>query len=233
MRIRNILLAAVGLVIVLVAAALLYTSHFANTTAQTQAHTAAGAATVSNTPIPTTGLQTFTIVPAQTTASYSVYENLVFENKPNNDAIGTTHSVSGSFKIRSDSSPLVANMNLQIDLRTLQSDSQRRDHFIQQNTLQTDTYPYATFVSVNTQGLPASYSNGQTVQFQIIGNLTMHGKTNKEVFAVQGKVVGNTITGTATSTIYMTDFGMQPPNLANIAISQNKVTITLNFTAQA
>jgi len=71
----------------------------------------------------------------------------------------------------------------------------------------------------------------RTVHFQLIGNLTMHGKTNKEVFDVQGKVVGNTITGMATSTIYMTDFGIQPPNLANIAIAQNKVVITLTFTA--
>jgi hypothetical protein len=45
--------------------------------------------------------------------------------------------------------------------------------------------------------------------------------------------VGTTITGTATSTIYMTDFGIQPPNLANIAIAQNKVLITLTFTAKA
>jgi polyisoprenoid-binding protein YceI len=110
--------------------------------------------------------------------------------------------------------------------------TQRRVNFIQQNTLQTDTYPYATFVSVSTKGLPSTYSDGQTVHFQLIGNLTMHGKTNAETFDVQGKVVGNTITGTATSTIYMTDFGIQPPNLANIAIAQNKVVITINFTAK-
>ncbi len=71
------------------------------------------------------------------------------------------------------------------------------------------------------------------MHFKILGNLTLHGKTNAETFDVQGKVVGNTITGTATSTIYMTDFGMQPPNLANIAIAQNKVVITLTFTASA
>ena len=130
-------------------------------------------------------------------------------------------------------SPLVGALNLTVDLRTLQSDSSRRDSYIQQNTLQTDTYPNATFVSVSTQGLPASYTDGQTVHFQLAGNLTMHGKTNKEVFDVQGKVVGKTITGTATSTIYMTDFGIQPPNLANIAIAQNKVLITITFTAKA
>ena len=233
MKLRHYLLAATGLVIVIIVAGMIYTAHFASVVNQTQAHVAPGAATATGTPVPATGLTTFSIVPSQTTASYSVYENLIFQNKPNNDAIGTTHSVQGSFKIREGNSPLVAAMNIQVDLRTLQSDSSRRDGFIQQNTLETDTYPYATFVSVSAQGLPASYTDGQTVHFQIIGNLTMHGKTNKETFDVQGKVTGNTITGTATSTIYMTDFGIQPPNLANIAIAQNKVVITLTFTAKA
>lgn len=232
MKLRHYLLAATGLVIVVIVAGMIYTAHFASALNQSQAHTAPGAATATGTPIPSTGLSTFQIVPDQTTASYSVYENLIFQNKPNNDAVGTTHPVSGSFKIRSGASPLVAGMNIQVDLRTLQSDSFRRDGYIQQNSLQTDIYPYATFVSVSTQGLPASYTDGQTVHFQLTGNLTMHGKTNKEVFDVQGKVVGNTITGTATSTIYMTDFGIQPPNLANIAIAQNKVLITLTFTAK-
>ena len=232
MKKRNILLAGTGVVLVFIVAGMLYTSHFASAVTQTQSHTAPGAVTATGTPIPTTGLKTFQIVPAQTTASYSVYENLIFQSKPNNDAIGTTHSVQGSFKIRTGASPLVAAMNITVDLRTLQSDAQRRDNFIQQNSLQTDTYPNATFVSISTQDLPSSYSDGQTVHFQLTGNLTMHGKTNKEVFDVQGKVVGNTITGTATSTIYMTDFGIEPPNLANIAIAQNKVVITLTFTAK-
>jgi polyisoprenoid-binding protein YceI len=232
MKKRNILLAGVGVVIVLIVAGMMYTLHFANTVNQSESHTAPGAITATPTPESSTGLQTFQIVPAQTTATYSVYENLIIQNKPNNDAIGTTHSVQGSFKIRTGTSPLVAAMNIVVDLRTLQSDAQRRDHFIQQNTLETDSYPNATFVSVSTQGLPSSYAEGQTVHFQLTGNLTMHGTTNKEIFDVQGKVGGNTITGTATSTIYMTDFGIQPPNLANIAIAQNKVVITLTFTAQ-
>ena len=232
MKRRNILLAATGVVLVIIVAGMLYTSHFASAIDQSQSHIAPGAVTATETPIASTGLQTFQIVPAQTTASYSVYENLIFQNKPNNDAIGTTHSLQGSFRIRTGASPLVTAMNIKVDLRTLQSDAQRRDNFIQQNTLQTDTYPYATFISVSTQGLPASYSDGQTVHFQLTGNLTMHGKTNKEVFDVQGKVVGKAITGTATSTIYMTDFGIEPPNLANIAIAQNKVLITITFTAE-
>jgi len=244
MRNRLFLFGGIALVVVIIviAAGVAYASRFSSNVAQTQTHKAAGAIIVptstptsasSTTTTTSSNARTFAIVSAQTTASYSVYENLIFENKPNNDAVGTTHSVTGNFKVQTGSSPTVEGMNIQVDLRTLQTDSTMRDNYVRRNALQTDSYPYATFVSVSTQGLPSSYSDGQSVHFQLTGNMTMHGKTNKEVFDVQGKVVGNTITGTATSTIYMTDFGIQPPNLANIAISQNKVVVTITFTANA
>ena len=225
---------SISLLLIIVAASMAYAAHFASTVAASQQHKAPGAIAVTQTPIPTTSsgsLQTFQIVPAQSTASYSVYENLIFQNKPNNDAIGTTHSITGNFQIQTGNSPQVSGMKITVDLRTLQSDSGMRDGHVQ-DALDTTDYPYATFISVSTQGLPAVYTNGQTVNFKLLGNLTMHGKTNAETFTVQGKVSGNTITGTASSTIYMTDFGIQPPDLANIAIVQNKVVITLDFTAQ-
>ena len=243
MKRRYIWLTGASVLLVILIAGTLYSLHFAS--AVNQPHTAAGAIPATATPVPTSpssttgtptsgaSVQTYQIVPDQTTASYSVYENLIFENKPNNDAIGTTHSVQGSFGVRTDTSPLVTSMNVTVDLRTLQTDSQMRDNYVRRNALQTDTYPTATFVSVSTQNMPSTYNDGQNVHFQLIGNLTMHGKTNKTTFDVQGKVVGKTITGTATSTIYMTDFGIQPPNLANIAVSQNKVLVTINFTAKA
>src|SRR5204862_1464311 len=137
MKRRNILLAVIGIVIIMIVAGVLYTSHFASAVTQTQTHVAPGAVTVTETPVPSTGLQTFQIVPAQTTASYSVYENLILQNKPNNDAIGTTHSVQGSFRLRTGASPLVAAMNVTVDLRTLQTDSPMRDRFVRRNSLET------------------------------------------------------------------------------------------------
>ncbi len=241
MKKRYIWLTAIGVIIVLiVAGTLVYASRFASAASQT--HTASGPivlsptetgnTTATGTSTSATSPQTFQIVPSQTTASYSVDENLIFQNKPHNDAIGTTHSVQGNFQIQTGASPLVAAMNVKVDLSTLQTDSQMRDNYVRQHALETATYPDATFVSISTQGLPTSYNDGQSVHFQLTGNLTMHGKTNKEVFDVQGEVIGKTVTGTATSTIYMTDFGIQPPNLANIAISQNKVLVTIKFIAK-
>src|SRR5438270_6016018 len=155
MKKRYILLASIGLILVIIVAGLLYMARFASAVTQTQTHTATGAVTATGTPIPSTGLSTFQIVPTQTTATYSVYENLIFQNKPNNDAIGTTHSVQGSFRIRTGASPLVAAMNITVDFRTLQTDAEGRDNYVRQDGLETETYPYATFIPISMQGLPA------------------------------------------------------------------------------
>ncbi|SRR5258707_205708 len=241
MKKRSVWITIISIILVIVVVAVIggivYAQHYASSVAASQQHKATGAilvtptATTSGTPA-ASSLQTFKIVSAQSTASYSVYEDLIFQNKPNNDAVGSTHSVTGNFQISTGTSPQVTGMTIKIDLRTLQSDSSMRDRHMQ-DSLDTTDYPYATFVSVSTQGLPATYTDGQTVSFKLLGNLTMHGKTNGETFTVQGKVSGNTITGTANTTIYMTDFGIQPPDLANIAIVQNKTVISLAFTAQA
>jgi polyisoprenoid-binding protein YceI len=230
-------LIGLGLALVVIIAGIVgfvvYSSNYAKTITQSQSHTPEGTAAPCGTPIATTGLSTYAIVPDQTTVSYSVHENLIIENKPDNVAVGTTHTEQGSFQIRTGADPVVASMNVSVDLRTLQSDSDRRDNFVRQNTLETNQYPTATFVSTCASNLPTNYVEGQEATFQITGNLTIHGQTNKAVFDVKGTLENGTTTGTATTTIFMTDYGMQPPNLANIAISENKVVLTIDYTAKA
>src|SRR5438128_1156899 len=88
----------VGIVVlVIIGAFVSYAAYSARTI--NSPHTPSGAATTSSvatacgTAIPSTGLRIFQIVPAQTTASYKVHENLILRNLPSTDAIGTTHEV--------------------------------------------------------------------------------------------------------------------------------------------
>ena len=219
------------MVVIIIAAFVAYSIHFANNVAQSESHTPVGTATACGTPVPTEGLRTFKIVPAQSTASYSVHEDLILQNTPDAVAVGTTHSVTGSFQIRTTDTPLVASVNMTVDLSALKTDQSRRDDYVRRNALETDQYPTATFASTCAANVPTSYTEGQQAQFQVTGNLTMHGVTNAESADVQGTLSGNTVTGTATLTVFMTDFNIQPPNLANIAIAQIKVLITVAVNA--
>ncbi|MBA3826659.1 MAG: YceI family protein [Ktedonobacterales bacterium] len=226
---RNVAISAVATVVVLAAIAwvVLGNRHGANAS-----HQAVGVAVACGTPIPTSTLQHFTVAAAQSSATYSVKENLILGGVGDRTTVGTTPGVAGDFFIRTTPSPLVAQVRLTIDLTKLTTDSSQRDRFVRQNYLQTDQFPTAEFNSTCVNGLPATVSDGQDLSFQLVGNLSLHGKVNQETFTVKGKVAGSTITGTATTDIFMTDFGIQPPDIANFAIADNKVTLTLTFTAQ-
>jgi polyisoprenoid-binding protein YceI len=198
----------------------------------TAPHKASGAATVVGTPIPTTGLQKYSIVSGSSTASYSVHENLIFGGVGSHTAVGKTQGVTGSFFLGSTGTVQLTQVDITVDLTRLQSDSELRDGRVQ-DYLNTSQFPDAVFTSTNVEGLPASYASGATISFQIIGNLKLNGVTNKETFTVSGKLVGNQVIGTAHTTIFMTDFGITPPDLPGIAIVNNNVVLTIDFTAQS
>jgi polyisoprenoid-binding protein YceI len=147
-------------------------------------------------------VRTFAIVPEQTEASYTVQEQFLNRDLPNL-AIGTTSAVEGTFQFSADGQPAGQVTKIIVDLRTLASDSSMRDKRIKSQWLESDTYPYAEFVSTGVESLPASYAQGQEVSFKLLGNMTIHGVTQPLTFDVTGTLNGDTVTGTATSQIMM------------------------------
>jgi polyisoprenoid-binding protein YceI len=180
-------------------------------------------------PIP--GARTFRIVPDQTEASYEVQEQFLSRDLPNM-AVGKTNTVEGEFQFSLDGKPTGQVTKFTVDLRTLTSDESRRDNRIRRQWLESEKYPFAQFVSTEAQNLPASYTEGQEVNFKLAGNLTIREITRPVTFDVTGKLVGDTVTGTAATQILMKDFGFDPPNVAGMLTVKDGVTIRVNFTAK-
>ena len=86
-----------------------------------------------------------------------------------------------------------------VDLRTLTSDKNRRDQRIREQWLESNTYPYATFVSTELQGGPESYTEGEEVSFKLVGDMTIREQTRPVTWDVTAKLEGDTVTGTATT----------------------------------
>jgi polyisoprenoid-binding protein YceI len=175
-------------------------------------------------------MRTFTIVPAQTEASYTVQEQFLNRDLPS-QAIGKTNAVTGAFQFTTDGTPTGQVTNITVDLRTLTSDESKRDQRIRSQWLESDTYPFATFVSTGVTGVPDNYTEGQKISFKLTGNMTIHDVTKPVTFDVTGTLAGNTVTGTATTQILMKDFGFEPPSVAGILTVKDGVTVTVNFTA--
>jgi polyisoprenoid-binding protein YceI len=177
------------------------------------------------------GARTFTIVPEQTEASYEVQEQFLNRDLPS-QAIGKTNAVTGELQLSLNGKPSAKVTNITVDLRTLTSNESRRDNRIRQQWLESQTYPYAVFTSTDAQGIPESYTEGQDVSFKLTGDMTVHNVTRPVTFDVTGKLVGDTITGSAKTQILMKDFGIDPPSIAGMLTVKDGVTITINFTAK-
>jgi polyisoprenoid-binding protein YceI len=201
-------------------------------TAATAAPAAAEAATAAPAPSGAAGgTRTFTIVPEQTEASYEVQEKFLNRELPNM-ALGKTNAVSGDLQVSLDGKPTGKITKITVDLRTLTSDSDRRDSRIRTQWLESEKYPFAEFTSTDVQGTPETYIEGQEVNFKLTGDMKIREVTKPVTFDVKGKLEGDTITGTATSKILMKDFGFDPPSIVGMLTVNDGVTVTINFTAK-
>ena len=93
------------------------------------------------------------MVPERSTASYRIREQLAGINFPS-DAVGTTQAVTGTIALDDQGQVRLSDSRMTIDLRTLRSDSDRRDNYVRRNTLETERYPTVVFVPTAVRGLP-------------------------------------------------------------------------------
>ncbi len=175
---------------------------------------------------------TFKIVPNESKASYTVNETLFNENNRINTAIGTTPQITGDI-IADKANPQNSKLGtITVDLSQLTSDSSRRDNFIKQQFLESSKFPLATFVPDKIDGIPSSYKEGQDYSLKISGNLTVHNVTKPVTFDVTANLKGDTLTGTATTNLLMSDFGVGPISLMNMLKTEDKVIVKISFVAR-
>jgi polyisoprenoid-binding protein YceI len=176
---------------------------------------------------------TYTIVPEESTVSYAVDEVFLKEGNTLVTAIGKTQQIEGEVMFDPENPQNSMVGPITIDISAFKSDSDRRDKAIQDKWLESATYPIATFTPTEITGLPETYTDGEEVTLQITGDLTVRETTTPVTFETTGQITGEEMTGTATTTIQMTDFGFDPPDIAGVLKAENDAKITFDFVARA
>lgn len=149
------------------------------------------------------------------------------------DTVGETQSLSGFLTIDLDASPpQLVDGRLHVDLRTLTSDVSRRDSTIRDRFLESNRFPDAIFVPRAIENFPGSYTPGESVTFDLVGDMTIREITNEESFAVTATLDGERLTGTAVTDIFMVDYGFDPPAFANMFTVSDPATITVDLVAE-
>jgi polyisoprenoid-binding protein YceI len=164
----------------------------------------------------------YRIVAERSEALYRARETFVSKPGILADAVGRTNDVEGELQLDTDGILRGRVLVVRIDLRTLTSDRSQRDSFIRQNTFRTDQFPFAEFRSTESAG-PALFRPGEEATFQIPGLMTIRGQERPIVWDATAKLDGDTITGTATARVKLTDFGLEPPRLAVLSVEDEMV----------
>ena len=166
---------------------------------------------------------------AQSEARYEVGETF-FQGNRFVTAIGRTKGVAGDILINLAEPAKSQIGDIVIDISQLQSDESRRDNFIRNNQLESSRYPQATFKTTAIEGLPAKVNVGDEVSFTMTGDLTVKETTKPVTWQVTLKLTEQGLSGTASTQVKMSDFGVGPIRIAMLA-TEDDVKLFFDFVA--
>jgi polyisoprenoid-binding protein YceI len=148
--------------------------------------------------------------------------------------VGTTDQVSGEIALDLNDPTAAQVGTILIDARTLVTDDSSRNRVLDNEILSTDQYEYISFTPTALSGLPDTVTVGQPFTFQITGDLTIRDASRPTTFAVTATPAADgSLTGSATSSIQYSDWGISIPSVPFVASVGNEVTLQLDFNANA
>jgi polyisoprenoid-binding protein YceI len=183
--------------------------------------------------VPSTNETAFTILPSSSQASFTIHEKHFGQST---DVVGTTNQVSGEILVNKQDPAQSRLGQIRVDLSTLVTDNDLRNQALQGRILETGAAAnkYATFTATALKGMPSTVAVGQTIHFQVIGNLTIHGVTHSATFDVTLTTQSTTaMKGQATTTVRYKDFYIAIPPVPSVSDVADTTTLALTFTAQA
>jgi polyisoprenoid-binding protein YceI len=158
---------------------------------------------------------TWEVVPGSE-AGYRVREKLARLPAPS-DAVGRTQAVTGGLTVEPRGEDYaVKDVEVQVDVSKLESDSPRRDNALRTRGLETDRYPLARFVGQQALAIPQTAGRGETVKTTLEGLLTIHNVTKQVSIPVEARLNGDRAEVAGSFTFPMSEFDIEPPNVAGI-----------------
>ncbi len=145
--------------------------------------------------------------------------------------VGTTDQVAGEIAANLADLSDVQVGTIQINARTLVTDNNFRNRALNNRILQTDLFEFITFMPTAVNGLPASVNPGESVDFTIVGDLTVREITNEVTFEVKATAVSaDELNGTASTVINLEDYNLVIPSVPNVANVEEQVYLFIDFT---
>lgn len=180
-------------------------------------------------PADTEAAAIYSVVPEESEARYRVQEELAQVGET--EAIGKTQAIIGQIGFDADGMPVPC-ARFDIDLRTLQSDQAKRDNYLYNNTLEAETFPLATFVLRQVEGMDAPLADGQEATVTLVGDLTLKDVTKLVAWEATVTREGDALTGQAATEFEMPDFSLETPSVPVLLSIDETIRLEFDITAR-
>jgi polyisoprenoid-binding protein YceI len=173
----------------------------------------------------------FHIVPEESEVRFVIDEVLLGSPKT---VIGTTQNLAGDLLIdwENPSNSLLG--AVRVNVRTLETDNEFRNRALRGQILHSDRdeYEFAEFIPTALEGLPLTIAVGDTVNFQIVGVLTLRGISKEIRFDASLTASSESrIEGTASAEVAYSDFGLSIPEAPGVANISETLRLEIDFVA--
>ncbi|HEY0305965.1 MAG TPA: YceI family protein [Longimicrobiales bacterium] len=170
-----------------------------------------------------------TVAPQGNEARYRIREQLLGVDFPN-DAVGVTNNITGAIAFDAKGNVVPAESKIVVDVTGLKSDKDRRDGYVQRNTLQTTQYPTVVLVPTAVKGVKLPLPKNGTVNFELTGDLTVRGVTKPTTWRGQAKFENGKVTGNVATTFTFADFQMEKPKVRSVLSVEDEIKLEYDFT---
>ena len=144
-------------------------------------------------------------------------------------ATGETTEVSGRIVFDSDGGIVAEDSIITMQAGALKTDSDRRDRYVRERTLQTAQFPEIIFRPTSAEGIPLPLSEaGGAAEFTISGDLTIRDQTRPVTWDVSADF-GDGVSGIAVIDITFDEFGMDKPSVAIVVSVEDTIRLELEF----
>jgi polyisoprenoid-binding protein YceI len=160
---------------------------------------------------------------------YRIQEQLARMPLPN-DAVGATTEIGGGIAFASDGSVVPSDSKFLIRTGSLTSDRDMRDNYVRRRVLEADQYPTVEFAPTSVKGLGSPLPTSGTHEFQLLGNLTVHGVTKPTTWNVKATMANGQVTGNAATAFTFADFGLAQPKVPIVLSVGDTIKLEYDFT---
>lgn len=167
---------------------------------------------------------TWTVDASQSFLGYRIDEELA--RIGSKTAVGRTSTIEGALKFDGSA---ITTVSITANLRDLKSDDSRRDGQLQRQALATNTFPEATFVLAEPIAIERDPADGSTIAVMAVGDLTIHGVTNRVEIPLEGRYVDGQVVVVGSTTVLLADYDVEKPTAASVLSVSEQATIEMQL----